>query len=469
MSYIDVSDKMNSDNWFMGKNMSIRTICILLLAAPVAIAQAAAESVSTTIYNHVSIIDGTGAPARPDMAIVIKGEQITDILPAKKIKPAENTDIIDGTGWYAVPGLIDSHVHMATSPDRPGAEAMLRRYLYSGITAARDMAGDVRALADLSRSALMKEIPSPDLYYVALMAGPSFFHDRRTIASARGATPGQVPWMQAISHDTNLPLAVAMARGTWATAIKIYANLPGDLITSITTEAHKQGIPVWAHAMVFPTTPGEVVNAGVDTMSHVCYMAYEGSGITPDGYHDRQQPDYSKLDPEAKVYRDLFRDMAAKNIVLDATLRIYAVQEKKGKVDENADFPYHCPTAFAARLTRLAFDSGVTVSAGTDGRTPDNDPFPALQEEIELLQNQVGLTPLQAIRAATYGSARAMSKEAEMGTIEKGKLANILFLNKNPAEDVANLRSVVTTIKRGTSYPRTDYTPIRKGEITEDQ
>ncbi len=450
--------------------MRLPSICALfvttLLTSPALSASSdqTPPSAKTTVYKNVSIIDGTGAPLRSGMTIVIKDDRIDAVVPTAKVKAPADAEVVDGSGWYAVPGLIDSHVHMATDPDRKSAEAIMRRYLYGGITTVRDMAGDVRALADLSRAALMKEIPAPDLHYVALMAAPNFFHDRRTIASARGATPGQVPWMQSVTPETDMPLAVAMSRGTWATAIKIYANLEAPMVDKITAEAHRQGFLVWAHGMVFPATPRNVVDAGVDSISHVCYIAYEGSGVTPQGYHDRQQPDYAKLDPTAPVYRDLFRDMAKKNIVLDPTLRIYAEREKQIEENKNSDFPYHCPTDFAARLTKLAIDQGVVVSAGTDGRTPIEDAYPALHEEIELIQNRVGLSPIEAIKVATYGGAKSLGKEKDLGTIEAGKLANIVFVTKNPAENVSNLRSVVTTVKRGTAYPRTDYVPITKDE-----
>ena len=119
------------------------------------------------------MIDGTGAAPKPDMAIVVDGERIGSIRPdnqAGKQSGAANT--VDAHGLFVLPGLIDSHVHLATSPNRPYAEALLRRDVFSGVTTVRDMAGDTRFLADLSRAARLGEMPSPDIYYAALMAGP---------------------------------------------------------------------------------------------------------------------------------------------------------------------------------------------------------------------------------------------------------------------------------------------------------
>ena len=147
--------------------------------------------------------------------------------------PTDGTER-DMQGAMVLPGLINTHVHMATWPNTPFAEALLRRDVYSGITAVRDMAGDARELGFLSRAALLGEMPSPDIYYAALMAGPEFFKDKRTHDAAQGATPGAVPWLQAITARTDIQLAVAAARGTGATGIKIYADLPPPLVDRMT-------------------------------------------------------------------------------------------------------------------------------------------------------------------------------------------------------------------------------------------
>ena len=98
------------------------------------------------------------------------------------------------------------------------------------------MAGDVRALASLQRDARLGEIASPDIYYAALFAGPAFFADPRTHDASRGLVPGQAPWMRAITDTTDIHQAVAEARGSGATAIKLYAELSGALARRITAE-----------------------------------------------------------------------------------------------------------------------------------------------------------------------------------------------------------------------------------------
>jgi len=416
------------------------------------------------VYRGATLIDGTGGPARAGLSIVVDGGKIAALVPASEPAPA-GAEVVDATGLFVLPGLIDSHVHLATPPDRRIAEAELRRAIYGGITAVRDMADDLRLVGELAREARVGEIPAPDIYYAALMAGPSFFDDPRTIAVSQGAVPGQTPWMQAVDASSDMPLAIAMARGTSASAVKIYANLPPDMVRKIAAEAHRQGLPVWAHGMVFPTPPAEVIDAGPDVISHTCYLAYQFSAKRPASYQDA-----TPADPAPFAHGDnpdmaaLLARMKAKGIILDATTRVY-VEGEKAYAAKATTKPPRCGSDLAFRLTAQAYREGLLISAGTDGFTPWQDAYPSLHEELEYLSKKVGMPNAQVIRSATQISAMAAGREAEMGAIAPGKLANLVFVDKDPLADISNLRRVVFTVKRGVSYARKDYRPITADEV----
>ncbi|WP_420634385.1 amidohydrolase family protein [Candidatus Palauibacter sp.] len=233
-----------------------------------------AES-QTTVYEGVSVLDGTGAPLMPDMSIVVRDGRIAALAPADELSLEDwpEADVEDARGLYVLPGLIESHTHLATMADRAAAEFELNRFIYGGVTTVRDMAGDVRSLAELQRAALVGEIPAPDIHYAALVAGESFFVDPRTRASSMGEVPGRVPWLQIVGPETDLAQTIALARGTWATGIKTYASIEGPLLARIAAEARRQGIPVWSHTHVGPALPMDVASAGVTSMSHVCSLA----------------------------------------------------------------------------------------------------------------------------------------------------------------------------------------------------
>jgi predicted amidohydrolase YtcJ len=424
-------------------------LCLALLLT------GAAAPPKPTLYRHAALFDGEGF--RSDMAILVEGETIRAVVPDAQLPPAtiSSADVVDLSGRFVLPGLIDSHQHIATPPDRAEAEAVLRRQLYSGVTAIRDMADDLRQVGELARAARLGELASPDIYYAALMAGPAFFNDPRTGAAAQGAVPGKVPWMQSVDERTDLRLAVAMARGTSAVAVKIYADLPAAMVKRIADEAHRQDMLVWAHGMVFPATPAQVLAAGPDTMSHVCYLAYQAMARRPPSYEQRFPADASLFRSDNRAMAALFTEMRRRGTILDATLRVYVEGEKAAR---RTGKPPLCTEALASKLLGQAWRQGVAISAGTDGETAPGDPWPSLFEEMELLA-KAGMPPAEVIRSATLVAAEAAGQERAMGKVAPGKLANFVILERNPLESLSNLRSVLLTVKRGRPYPRAAYRP----------
>jgi len=433
-------------------------------AAMICLAGAARAAEVTTLYRHATLIDGAGGPARPGMSVLVVGERISAVEPDSRISPPPGAEAVDLSGKYLLPGLIDSHEHLATPPNRRAAEANMRRDLYGGVTAIRDMADDLRSVAELARESRAGEVPGPDIYYAALMAGPSFFVDPRTHAATFGVEPGHAPWMQAIDGKTDIRNAVTLAKGTSATAIKIYANLPSDLVAKVTAEAHRQGMAVWTHSAIFPTTPAQVLDARPDVISHTCYMAYQVVGV-PASYQARV-----RIDPAAftggpnPVMAGLFARMKAQGTILDPTLRVYAEDAERFAKNPKGRAPF-CDLHLAASLTRQAFRAGVPLSTGTDGIAPASDPWPTVYDELRLLIDKTGLTPSEAIHAATEVGARAAAQGADMGTIAPGKLANMLVLARDPTTDIENLKSLETTIKRGRAYPRAEFHPPTEAEL----
>ncbi len=443
----------------------MRNIVLAIALAAFASASAPAASPTSILYRGATLIDGTGGAPAANMAVLTRGDRIAAVLPDADVTPAmlAQAQAIDLKGKFLLPGLIDSHQHIATPPNRRRAEALMRRDLFSGITATRIMADDLRSVAEIARAARVGEIPSPDLYYAALMVGPTFFDDPRTNAASGGIKPGEGAWMQSVDDKTDLPLAIARAKGTGATAIKIYANLPATMIRRITAEAHRQGMKVWAHGMVFPTPPADVIAAGPDVISHTCYLAYQAVSPRPQRYQDRVPIDPAQFaDGKNPVMAKLFAEMVRRGMMLDPTLRVYREVERSA---QRTGKPPYCTLDLAARLTAQAHRAGIELSAGTDGDTGADAAYPGLFDELELLAANAGLSPLQVIRSATLAGAKSMGQEKDMGTIATGKLANLVVLSRDPVRDISNMRSVTMTVKRGQVFARDDYRPITAEEI----
>jgi len=412
------------------------------------------DGAGLVLYRNANLFTGVGDHACHAGALLVDGDRVVAVGNESSF-PAElrsSADTVDLAGQYVVPGLIDSHQHLATPPNRAFAEAQLERDLFGGITTVRDMADDLRSIAELSRAAWNFEIAAPDVSFAALFAGPSFYEDPRVIVASRGYEPGAAPWMQAVTAETDLEEAVTLARGTGAAAVKIYANLDRELVERITTEVRRQGLQVWAHAAVFPASPQDVVSAGVHAVSHARLLAYQGQEPIPDRYHDRAPVDGARFtDGIPSPVRTVLEEMRDRGTVLDATLLL---DWQDGS--PSATFPV------AASITRCARELGVRISAGTDAHAPPDDPFPALHKELELLVEHAGFTAVEALVSATVGGAAALGEAELVGTLGPGKLASFMITSMDPTADVGALRSVTATVKRGRYFDRRDFDPDRE-------
>lgn len=434
--------------------------------APTPFAPAASSEV--VLYRHATLVDVKALNTRPNMDVLVVGERIRDVFPdsTPAAMPAA-AKVVDLNGSFLMPGLIDSHVHLATPPNRRQAEAVLRRNIYGGVTAVRDMADDLRAVGDIARASLVGEIAAPDVYYAALMAGPDFFGDERTAQTSAGGLPGHVPWMRAVTDKTDLPLAVAEARGTFATAIKLYADLTPALARQITAEAHRQRVLVWAHATLYPAKPSDVVAAGVDSISHACLLVREPGARAPGFLQPRPRVDleHFKAGRDASLAR-LFTSMVRRGTLLDATVWTYGAASP-GPSSTPPLQPGSCDDVVGGAITRQAHRAGVQIAAGTDNVAPSSDAWPDLLHELAALVDKAGMSVPEVIRSATLIGARATGQQREIGSIEPGKLANMVVLALDPLASIDNLKSVEMTIKRGHMYPRRDFVPLEEGDITD--
>jgi len=397
------------------------------------------------ILNDATLIDAGHQVGAAHQTIVITNGQITEVVPVGTMAFPDSAVVINLKGKYLLPGLIDSHVHMATDPggtdNRSHTLDVLKQMLYSGITTVRDMAGDARVLAELARDAGESEITSPEIYYSALMAGPSFFSDPRTQASTKGGMPGNMPYMKAITDTTNIALAVAQAKGCGARGIKLYANLSGGLAGKIIAEASRQNIPVWSHAWLQGAKPSDLVNAGCISISHAPLLIYEKMDKAPDfwkkGHHNS-----AFWDKSVPALDELFTRMKQHHTVFDATLLTY---KKWATSDTSMQWDYE----IAKRIASRAYKAGVTICAGTD-----DDQEQLVQDEMHLLVTDAGFSPIDAIIAATKNSAAALHLETTKGSISPGMDADLLILTRNPLIDINNIKSVAMAIKHGRIYQK---------------
>jgi imidazolonepropionase-like amidohydrolase len=404
------------------------------------------------LLKNVTVIDGLGNPPKQSSFILIQGGKITGIYQAFPKKLLKSIKEVDLTGKYLIPGLLDAHVHLSSAPPDM-IDTIMKFAFQSGITGVRDMGGDGIVLKELSQKASNKNLPVPRIYFSSVFAGKSWMqNDGRAKSSAHGFEPGNQDWLKSIDSQINISEAVQNAKKFGCAGIKIYADLSYELVQAIVEEARKVKIKVWSHAAIFPIKPRDAVKAGVNVLSHSEYLLYEGADIVPQTYHTQRNvpyPDSTKVFSQALF--DLFAEMKKKNVFLDATLYVTQVRERMSSSN-----PQSVKAAkWTYQLTGLANKNGVKVIAGTDLMgMPGRDSISNIHVEMKLLVTNAGFSPLEAIRAATYYNALAWGIENEFGSIDVGKIADLIVLDADPSVNIDNTKKIAIVIKNGVMYKK---------------
>jgi imidazolonepropionase-like amidohydrolase len=398
------------------------------------------------------LIDGTGAPARTVQRLVaVDGSivQIDDEGSTPEPQPQSRWTRIDLAGAWVIPGLIDTHVHIGRFPDTHAkAREILDQAVRGGITAIRDLGGDARTLAELERAIGAGELIGPDIVSSAMFGGADIFVAGPIVQFATGRAPGDAAWARRIDANSDLRLLVAEAKGTGARNLKLYGDMSPALVARLISEARAQGLLTTAHATVFPAGPKALVDAGVGSLAHAAYLVWAAVDQIPDDYQRRTAGPWEQTPADHPRLQALYRDMAEAGVTLDATLYVYEQMQSYPGVP-------HMPwtvqaAAWGAEATRHAHAAGVRVTTGTDWFEPRNDrELPHTHEELVLLVDKAGFSPLQAIEAGTRNGAIALGLERTQGTIAPGKLADLIVLEADPLADIRNTQKIRFTLRKG--------------------
>lgn len=432
--------------------MTHRLVWIGSLLASLVLAPLTPARAAVLELQHLQLIDGTAAPLRPVQRLVAVDGRIVAIDKAGSVPeqvPHQPWTRIDLGGAVVMPGLIDTHVHVARFPEtRARAKRILMAGLRGGVTAVRDLVGDARALSDLAREVDAGEWLGPTIVYSALFGGPDVFKGGPTAQMSPGMKPGTAAWARQIDADTDFRAVLLEARGTGARNIKIYGDLLPEQVQGLTREGHAAGMLVTAHGTVFPTKPSELVAAGVDSLAHVPYLIWEAEDTVPDDYSARIRGRWTEIPANHPKLLALYQLMAAKQVNLDATLFVYRnMQNYPGA--PSAEWSKHA-FHWGAEATRLAHQAGVPISTGTDWfEGLSEDALPNTHQELQLLVEHAGFTPMEAIVAGTRNGAQAIGKADTLGTLEIGKQLDALVLDANPLEDIQNTQAIRQVIVRG--------------------
>ena len=430
---------------------------------------AAAQSEMPLALTGARIFDGTGAPPM-DGVILVRSERIAAIGPREQIALPGNARVIDLSGHWIIAGLIDAHVHffqsggLYTRPDiidlrrfwpyaseiawiRQHLPATLTRYLASGITSVVDMAGpewvlQVRDLATPPAAAPRVALAGPGL---APLLPPALRGEHAPAVIVR--TPQQ-------ARDQVRRLAARRPD-----LIKIwFVPTPGmDLeqefawISAAIDASHAVGLRVAAHATELDVAR-RMAEAGVDILVH----SVEDQPVDANFI--------ALLKQRRIVYVTTLGVSEGYREVLTQQLRLSDFDRRQADPaviaslnDLSQRLPRYRPPQTVPdngialhNLARL-HAAGVTIAAGSDAGNVGTLHGPALHRELELMA-QAGLSPRDVLIAATRNGAITMGREADLGTLQPGKLADMVILKANPLEDIRHTRRIAAVVKGGVLY-----------------
>ena len=417
--------------------------------------------------------DGTGGPPVTNAVTLIRRDRILCAGSAGECAIPKGARVVDARGRYLIPGLIDSHVHLLFLTRGSAGEELgldLRDLLAQGITTVRDMGTDPAALLSRVRSLQA----APRVHAMQLVAGRRFFfngfHGTRT---ARGTIYRQPPaiamqqlgW-RPLQFDPgdDAEALVAAARKAGAMGLKLYAHLDSSSVRRLTEAAHRAGMPVWGHAWVQPASVLEQVTAGQNGVVHAAGLAGElftvedRDTLVRDGDLQAATAAVATVgaahDPRVLAALDSMAGRGTAFVpTLDAVRHSVASYDAKLRHIPSLQEEYvRSASRFGMEVTRQAVRRGVRISAGSDHVSygPRTDRA-TLFGELRLLVDSLGMSPTAALLAATRDAARAVGGQPgrHIGTIQKGRYADLVLLSKNPLEDIANLEYVDLVIIGG--------------------
>jgi imidazolonepropionase-like amidohydrolase len=472
------------------KNLG-RVLCLLVFGC-------AHAQPSTVAIRGITVVDVKDGSLHPGQTVLVAGNRIGAVGSVRQVAVPDHAMVVEAAGRYLIPGLWDMHVHSVANVavDRSLRSVAAQDwhfplFLAHGVTGVRNMndgTGDVTlTLTKTVRRQLAEGVlRGPPRF---LTSGPSLDGDPplgsnpvvvRTAAEARAAVE------QLVSNGADL--------------VKVYENLSREAYFAIMDEARRRRIPVDGH-VPFRITPEEAADAGQRTVEHPEALA-AGCSTAAEAQRKRFATVLACYDslPDDEKFLAMFRHVRALYDSRDPAACASAIEAyRRNEVAVTADLVAYHHVVYAEQVlsdparmrlvpqeirrnwesrfrsetirefqsilrpivplelenVRLLNEAGVLLLAATDVGVPLQVPGISLHVELERLV-EAGLTPLEALQTATLNPARVLGMAHSLGTIEPGKLADLVLLDANPLEDIRNTQKIRAVVADGRLYRRAD-------------
>jgi len=437
------------------------------------------------VIRHVNVVDVATGRLLADQSVAVAGGKIVRVGPSSQDR-YEARQKLDGTGRFLIPGLWDMHVHFRGGDSLAAAnKKSLALYLAHGITTVRDCGGDLTPrIFEWRREEA-----------AGTLAGPRIFTSGPKIDGPASYWPGSLE----VETPAQVGKALDSLQRLKVDYVKIYdSKISGPAYLETISQAEKRGMKTTGH-MPYSVTLGEAVNRGLDATEHLYYVfkacSSKEDSLTalvrnslstskPLGLFAMLPAVYDTYSPAAaarifklmashqtaavptlaigKTLAELTPDNHTHDTLLayiDPKIQRTYTRRLAGARTQSATaraFTQKLETKFMSLVPQLQA-AGVSILAGSDSGAFNSFTYPgaSLQDELALLV-QAGLTPAQALRAATLNGATFMGAADRSGTIAEGKDADLVLLSANPLADIRNARKISAVVSRGKVYSRQD-------------
>jgi hypothetical protein len=460
---------------------------LLLSIVAVALCSCSHARSASLGITHVTVIDATGAAPKTDSTVIVEGSRIFAVGPSNSTPVPHGAKVIDGSGKFLISGLADMHIHLTGAGEPSGSrEFIIPLLVANGITTVRDMGGKVEFLKELRA-----EINS------GKRAGPRIFF---TGPYLDGNPPSFQPSI-VVQNPAEGTAAVQRLKSEGVDFIKVQSRLLAEPYYAIARESRKQEIRFVGH-VPDSITAAAASDAGQASIEHLTGVLLDCSTREQELRQRQLQPtplrQEQALARERVWIKDLL-DSYSPSLAASLTQKFQANQTwqvptfptlvRLGYVTPETDLGNDPRLKYVPRKVRQLWEqgrkeqldhrnaedfaeraesirrmleivgkmntAGVPIMAGTDAAAPNVFPGSALHEDLAYLV-QAGLTPLQALQAATTKPAEFLHRSAEQGTIETGKRADLVLLDANPLDDIHNTQKIHAVILNGKLFDRAD-------------
>lgn len=434
------------------------------------------------VLNDVTIVDVRTGSLQPNQTVVLDRNHIMSVGPSKSVKYPRNAPSLNCRGLFLIPGLWDMHVHLVFGDWFPGAQDIsLPLFVANGVTGVRDMGSELDIVQNWRN-----EIEGGNL------VGPRIFTAGPMLDGPKPRFPSSI----AITTPEDGRRAVADLKRRGADFIKLQSLIPRDAVFAIADEAKKQGISFEGHAPD-SVRASEMSAAGMKSFEHLIGI-FEGSSPDEDDFLKGNKTESRLLASYDPARAATLAALLAKNQTWQCPTLVW---ERGGNLIDVTDFSKdvrakYVPAAWKNKtwkrftdeilkdyatddlatrkkfldkeleVVQLMHKAGVLFLAGTD-TPPGVYIFPgfSLHEELQRFV-AAGFTPLEALQTATLNPARFFGMEDQLGTVEPGKLADLVLLTANPLENIANTQKISSVIINGRYFHRAELDKMLAGVET---